>query len=1405
LDVDSSPPAARETANAGERELSDRRQDGTPAVQLPERIGNRYVVQEELGRGGMAVVHRVLDSLTGRQLALKRLLRSSSERSMQEGVAAFEREYHTLVQLSHPRIIEVYDFGTDAGGSYYTMELLDGGDLRERSPLPWREACALIYDVCSSLALLHSRRLVHRDVSPRNVRSTRAGSAKLIDFGAMVPMGAGGRVVGTPAFVPPEVLHRSTLDARTDLFSLGATLYFALTARVPYLARDFAQLQRAWEQRPARPSAIVADIPAALDALVMSLISLDAAARPRSAFEVMQRVAAIAQLERAEADQVSQAYLSTPTIVGRDALLAELRSQIARAVAGEGASLLLTGSAGVGCTRMLDACALEAKIAGAVVLRVNARGEAGAQFEAAQSLATQLLDALPEVASAAAERLQLSPALLESPASAPAAPAGHARPLLKALARCGEPAAVESALTKWLTHIAESSALAILIDDLPEADNASLAWLAALARKASGRRLILLGTAETSASQAGGAFAVLANACRKSELAPLSLDDAELLLGSVFGDVANLALLSQRVFEAAAGNPRETLDILQTLIARGVIRYQAGQWLLPGRLEPGELPSSAAETCRQRVAALSPLARKLAELHALALHPALNRSDYAALASDVSAGEVDAAISELVSASILAGDGSAYVLSRREWASVLGAGTTELTRAAHHRALAELYGDDDAFGVERVCHLLDAGSDVDALDLLLRLFSKIDSERGVLAFTSLSDARVAATLERALTSAERLGRPLPEVHRLRSGVMAISVLSDERYYYRAAPAVLAQLKRDSGLDAYQRLAHVDNHGERLMRALSEAAAAYQATPEDQRVCDPETAIKGLVYLTPISIAIGSRAQDQALLASLPPLLEPFAALTPLLHAFWQNAIATCESSCLNRPEHALARWREVDAALAQLNEPSLARFLAALRGAISYGMASIEARMGVASVEERVRVLDDDPAQRGSAMTLRRIARLHRGDLAGAERFRKEAELLALHGNTRQMFTSALPTVLIAHAMANDLTGIREALEAIVPLAARFPGWVAYRHLAEGYFEQARGHLDAARESFERGLALAEPDPADPGRCTPAWLRLESAYMETLVGLGRAQDARALGERVLAQCEERGIGLAAYVVRRALAVAEAELGDHARASARLHSVIDELKAYGIRGVELGATYEARARIAIWAAEAEASESYGRLTAQEYRYGQNSPLGARYERLLDEARTSGVTALPEFSDIQTALLTSAWRSTLSLDGVVRQKLAGASTASERAQRGLQLLCGARAVSSGHLFLYTERGLELVASCGEGEAQPGLREFVTGYVTKQLETDDQATMIETPGLSTGSCWLDGRGVAHDTLLLVAETSEGRTVCLGAAILECGAANANGIWRPQLVDALSQCFMSNGDARGIEVAHG
>jgi serine/threonine protein kinase len=128
---------------------------------MGDLVADRYRIERELGRGGMAVAYAVYDTLSGRTLALKRLLQSSADANRNHA-RLFEQEFLTLQQLSHPCVVEVYDFRREeAGGAFYTMEWLDGGDLLELSPLPYRRLCALLSDVASALSLLHSRRLVH--------------------------------------------------------------------------------------------------------------------------------------------------------------------------------------------------------------------------------------------------------------------------------------------------------------------------------------------------------------------------------------------------------------------------------------------------------------------------------------------------------------------------------------------------------------------------------------------------------------------------------------------------------------------------------------------------------------------------------------------------------------------------------------------------------------------------------------------------------------------------------------------------------------------------------------------------------------------------------------------------------------------------------------------------------------------------------------------------------------------------------------------------------------------------------------------------------------------------------------------------------------------------------------------
>src|SRR5262245_30654993 len=129
-------------------------------------VDGRFRVEAKLGKGGMGAVYRVCEERSGKTLALKRHAMGGADEQRRALIAAqFEREYHSLAELQHPRIIEVYDYGVDGGGTpFYTMELLDGEDLLARKQRPWLESCRLLLDVASSLAILHSRRLLHRDL-----------------------------------------------------------------------------------------------------------------------------------------------------------------------------------------------------------------------------------------------------------------------------------------------------------------------------------------------------------------------------------------------------------------------------------------------------------------------------------------------------------------------------------------------------------------------------------------------------------------------------------------------------------------------------------------------------------------------------------------------------------------------------------------------------------------------------------------------------------------------------------------------------------------------------------------------------------------------------------------------------------------------------------------------------------------------------------------------------------------------------------------------------------------------------------------------------------------------------------------------------------------------------------------
>jgi hypothetical protein len=275
------------------------------------------------------------------------------------------------------------------------------------------------------------------------------------------------------------------------------------------------------------------------------------------------------------------------------------------------------------------------------------------------------------------------------------------------------------------------------------------------------------------------------------------------------------------------------------------------------------------------------------------------------------------------------------------------------------------------------------------------------------------------------------------------------------------------------------------------------------------------------------------------------------------------------------------------------------------------------------------------------------------------------------------------------HASQRALHQSKEVRDRIALYAASSPHWRAGQLLADAQFKRLCGQLESASADFEACLRHTEPDPSDPARVVPLWPAAAAGHIETLIELGRSDAAKTFGMRTLEQCSERGIVAAAVEVARAVSLAQAKLGEFDAATERLSAVIELQLKLGVTGLMLGASYEARARIAIWARDEDALNEYGALTAREYRRGAGSALGACYERLMDEARVAFPHRLAAVSELDP----SAARS-----GIERQP-SSARLVSQVLRRGRANATGRLAAELAHRFLEAGDARSLTAAAAQ----------------------------------------------------------------------------------------------------------
>lgn len=268
---------------------------------MEERIG-QYRIERKLGSGGVGEVFLAEDEVLRRPVALKRLRPELASR--EAVVARFRSEAQTLARLNHPNIATLYSFERYGDAHVMVMEYVEGqtasASLRRSGPMQLRPALALFTQALAGIGYAHEHGVVHRDIKGANLIVTPKGVVKVMDFGIARVLGEErltrvGQLVGTPEMMSPEQIRGDEVDARSDLYSLGALLYSLLAGRPPFVeGSEYDVLKAQVELVPASLISLGVEVPLEVEEVILAALAKDPSERPASAAEFREALAPFA-------------------------------------------------------------------------------------------------------------------------------------------------------------------------------------------------------------------------------------------------------------------------------------------------------------------------------------------------------------------------------------------------------------------------------------------------------------------------------------------------------------------------------------------------------------------------------------------------------------------------------------------------------------------------------------------------------------------------------------------------------------------------------------------------------------------------------------------------------------------------------------------------------------------------------------------------------------------------------------------------------------------------------------------------------------------------------------------------------------------------------------------------------
>jgi tetratricopeptide (TPR) repeat protein len=601
-----------------------------PGPRSPEPTsfaGGRYQVKKFLGEGGKKKVYLVHDTLLDRDVAFGLIKTEKLDDASRTRVT---REARAMGRLGdHPNIVAIYDMGDHEGQPYIVIPVMPGGDVEgliEKAPEhrePIDKAIDIAKAVCRGLEFAHSKGVIHRDIKPGNVWLSADGTAKIGDFGLALAVDLSrltqpGMMVGTVTYMPPEQAMGGKVTAKADLYSLGAMLYEMVTGRPPFVGDDsVAIIGQHINTPPVSPTWHRADLPPALETLILQLLEKDPEKRPESASVVLQALEAIeaGKIKEPSREAPAENPLYRRVFVGREPELKQLQSAFDGAISGQGALMMVTGEPGIGKTALCEQLSTYVTLRGGRTL-VGHCYEAGslslpylAFVEALRSyvLTREAKDLREELGSGAADVARIISEIRER---------------LKIKLRPQKDPEEEryrllQAVTAFLSNAANVQPMMVVLEDLHDADKGTLDMLTHVSRNLAGARLLIVGTyRDVELDRSHPLSAALAELRRVSSygrvlLRGLNADEVRRMLESITRESVPWGL-AEAVHRQTEGNPLFVQEVVRYLAEEGLITRKEGGWRAT-RDTPLEMsiPEGLRDVIGKRLSLLSPECNKL--------------------------------------------------------------------------------------------------------------------------------------------------------------------------------------------------------------------------------------------------------------------------------------------------------------------------------------------------------------------------------------------------------------------------------------------------------------------------------------------------------------------------------------------------------------------------------------------------------------------------------------------------------------------------------------------------------------------------------------------------------------------------------------------------------------------------